>query len=771
MEGRDLSDPPSPDPVPTDTAPLAALPAAKGALPDRETLRRFIAGASGRVGKREIARAFGLGPEHKAALRDMLRALALEGTLVPAGARRFRASAAMPEAAVVQVTGTDPDGDPIARPVAWDGDGPPPVIFMHPEQKGRPALAPGERVVARLKRLGPGRYEGRTLRRLTDAPARIVGVFRSAPPDVPPPGDVPRRPAEAGRLIPADRRAKAEWIIPAGETLGAEDEDVVIAEPLPLAGPGLKPARIIERLGPMGDARSVSLLAIHTHGIPDAFSAEALAEAERARGVPAEGREDLREVPLITIDGADARDFDDAVYAEPDGDGFRLIVAIADVAHYVRPGSALDREAQRRGNSVYFPDRVVPMLPEALSNGWCSLRPGEDRGCLFAELHIDAHGAKTRHRFGRGIMRSAARLTYDEAQAAIDGVQETGLPDGLIGTLFAAFRALAAARARRGTLDLDVPERAVRLDPQGRIVAIDPRPRFDSHRLIEEFMVLANVAAAEELERRRRPCLYRVHAPPSPERAGAMRDSLSVMGFALPPAGALQARDLGRVLAQAAGGDSATLVSETILRTQSQAEYSPDNIGHFGLALPAYAHFTSPIRRYADLMVHRTLIGLGTLPPDGMPAGDAARLAEIGEQVSATERRAVLAERETTERYVALWLAERIGMEFYGHVTGVARFGAFVTLTRTGATGLVPVSTLPDDVWTHDDTTQTLRGRHGGMRLSLGQPVTIRLVEATPVTGGLLFALVDPDMGADRVADRARTGVARRGHTRGMHRR
>ncbi|NVN13377.1 RNB domain-containing ribonuclease, partial [Nguyenibacter vanlangensis] len=339
------------------------------------------------------------------------------------------------------------------------------------------------------------------------------------------------RPAEAGRLIPADRRAKAEWIIPAGETLGAEDEDVVIAEPLPLAGPGLKPARIIERLGPMGDARSVSLLAIHTHGIPDAFSAEALAEAERARGVPAEGRENLREVPLITIDGADARDFDDAVYAEPDGDGFRLIVAIADVAHYVRPGSALDREAQRRGNSVYFPDRVVPMLPEALSNGWCSLRPGEDRGCLFAELHIDAHGAKTRHRFGRGIMRSAARLTYDEAQAAIDGVQETGLPDGLIGTLFAAFRALAAARARRGTLDLDVPERTVRLDPQGRIVAIDPRPRFDSHRLIEEFMVLANVAAAEELERRRRPCLYRVHAPPSPERAGAMRDSLSVMGF------------------------------------------------------------------------------------------------------------------------------------------------------------------------------------------------------------------------------------------------
>ncbi|ACI51423.1 ribonuclease R [Gluconacetobacter diazotrophicus PA1 5] len=761
MGGRNPSDPqptacPSPDVPPTDPRPPAP-PQPGGGLPDREALRRFVTEASGRVGKREIARAFNLGPEHKAALRAMLRELALEGTLVPAGARRFRASAAMPEAALVQVTGTDPDGDPIARPVVWDGDGPAPVVFMHPEQKGRPALAPGERVVARLKRLGPGRYEGRTLRRLTDAPGRIVGVFRPTTLyDGPGPLAPPRRHAEAGRLVPADRRAKAEWIIPAGETMGAEAEEVVVAEPLPLAGSGLKPARIVARLGPMGDARSVSLLAIHTHSIPDQFPAEALSEAERARGVSPEGREDLRDVPLITIDGEDARDFDDAVYAEPDGDGFRLIVAIADVAHYVRPGSALDREARRRGNSVYFPDRVVPMLPEALSNGWCSLRPGEDRGCLFAEIFIDAAGNKTRHRFGRGIMRSAARLTYDQAQAIVGNVeesqQETGLPDGLINTLFTAWRALSTARARRGTLDLDVPERVVRLDTSGRITAIEPRPRHDSHRLIEEFMVLANVAAAEELERRRRPCLYRIHAPPSPERAEAMRDSLSAMGFDLPPPGALRARDLGAVLARAAQGEasgpasgtpvSGTLVSETILRAQSQAEYSPDNIGHFGLALPAYAHFTSPIRRYADLLVHRALIGMGTQPADGMPAADAACLDEIGEQVSTAERRAALAERETTERYVAAWLADRVGAEFSGHVSGVTRFGAFVTLTQTGATGLVPVSTLPDDVWTHDEKTQTLRGRHGGLALRLGQPVTVRLVEATPVTGGLLFALV-----------------------------
>ncbi len=745
MAGRKPSDPQSPSDTPPDTLPDPSAPSRDGGLPDRETLRRFVTEASGRVGKREIARAFGLGPEHKAALRDMLRELALDGALVPAGARRFRASAAMPEATVVQVTGTDPDGDPIARPVMWEGDGPAPVIFMHPEQKGRPALAPGERVVARLKRVGPGRYEGRTLRRLTDAPGRIVGLFRATPAD---PAAPPRRVQEAGRIVPADRRSKAEWIVPAGETMGAGTDEIVVAEPLPMAGHGLKPARIVERLGPIGDARSVSLLAIHTHGIPHQFSADALAEADRARGVPAEGREDLREVPLITIDGADARDFDDAVYAEPwsgpEGTGFRLIVAIADVAHYVRPGSALDSEARRRGNSVYFPDRVVPMLPEALSNGWCSLRPGEDRGCLFVEIHIDAAGRKLRHRFGRGLMRSAARLTYDDVQAMADGAQDSPLPEGMMETLFATWRALSTARAQRGTLELDVPERVVRLDATGRITAIEPRIRHDSHRLIEDFMVLANVAAAEELERRRRPCLYRIHAPPSPERAESMRDTLSAMGFAVPPVGTLHARDLAGVLARAAEGDAPTLVSETILRAQSQAEYSPENIGHFGLALSSYAHFTSPIRRYADLMVHRALIGLGTHPPDAMPAADAAKLDEIGTQVSTAERRAILAERETTERYVAAWLADQVGAELTGHVSGVTRFGVFVTLTQTGASGLVPVSTLPDDVWTHDDKSHTLRGRDSGLVLRLGQPVTVRLAEATPVTGGLLFTLTDP---------------------------
>jgi ribonuclease R len=458
--------------------------AAPTPLPSRDDIRKFIASANGRVGKRDVARAFKLGPEHQVAIRGLLKSLAHEGQIAPAGHKRFAAPGRLPETAVVIVTGTDPDGDPVAKPVGWQGEGPPPIIYMHPEPAGRPALAPGQRVLARLKPVGHGKYEGRTLKRLNDQPARILGVFRA--PD---------------RLVPTDRRSKAEWRIPEGETLGAETDDIVLAEPLPGSIHGLKPASIVERLGKMGDARSVSLICIHTAGIPTVFSEDAVKQAKRARAVALGKRTDLRDTPLITIDGEDARDFDDAVYAEPDGDGFRLIVAIADVAHYVRPATALDTDAKTRGNSCYFPDRVVPMLPEDLSNGWCSLKPEEDRGCLFVEMHIDATGQKTAHRFGRGLMRSAARTTYTQIQDAFDAGETLGLPQGLLQTLYAAFRALLDARERRGTLDLDLPERKVVLDENGKVAAIAPRPRLDSHRLIEEFMVLANVAAAEELER------------------------------------------------------------------------------------------------------------------------------------------------------------------------------------------------------------------------------------------------------------------------------
>ena len=635
-------------------------------------------------------------------------------------------SAILPETAIVQITGTDRDGDAIARPVAWKHeDGQPPLILMAPEPPGRPALAPGERVLARLRSIGPGRYEARTMRRMTDAPGRVLGVYK--------PGRT------ENRIVPTDRRSKAEWVVPAGQELGAEPDEIVLAEPLPNQRLGLKPARVIERLGRMGDARSVSLIAIHTHGIPQEFSEEALAQAKRARRVQLAKRTDLREVALVTIDGEDARDFDDAVFAEPDGDGFRLIVAIADVAHYVRPDSALDHTARTRGNSVYFPDRVVPMLPEALSNGWCSLRPNEERGCLFVEMRVDRTGRKTEHRFGRGLMRSAARLTYEQVQVAHDAGQDLDLP---LSHLYAAFRALLAARQARGTLDLDLPERKVEIDDNGVALSVAPRPRLDSHRLIEEFMVLANVAAAEELERLHQPCMYRVHPPPTEEKLANLRVFLGTMGISLPPGDQVHPRDLDHILRRVAGTPEATVVNEVMLRSQSQAAYSPDNIGHFGLALTRYGHFTSPIRRYADLLVHRALIKGLRLGRDGLTDEQAAHLEDTADHITATERRAQLAERDAVDRYLAAYMADKVGAHFAARISGVTRFGLFVTVADSGASGIVPIGSLLDDYWHHDEREQTLTGRHTHLVFRLAQDVEVRLAEASPVTGGLVFHIL-----------------------------
>ena len=691
-------------------------------LPSRDAVRQFIKAAGGRVGKREITREFNIGPELRGGLRALLQDLAKEGAIAPAGHRRFtpasRPSDALPETAIVQITGTDPDGDAVARPVEWTGQGPPPQIYMAPERRGLPALAPGERVLARLQPIGGGKYEGRTLKRISDTPGRILGVFRAP-----------------NRLIPTDRRSKAEWRIPPGEDAGAESDEIVAATPLPHAGLGLKPARITERLGRMGDARSISLICIHAHDIPQDFPEDALAAAARARGTPLGKREDLRAVPLITIDGEDARDFDDAVFAEPDGDGFRLLVAIADVAHYVRPGAPLDRAAFNRGNSVYFPDRVVPMLPEALSNGWCSLRPQEDRGCLFVEMRVNGAGRKTSHHFGRGLMRSAARRTYEEVQAAQDAGQDIGL-----GALYPAFRALLAARRARGTLDLDLPERKVVLI-DGKVASVSPRPRLDSHRLIEEFMVLANVAAAEQLETYHLSCMYRVHAPPSEEKLEALRTFLHGLNMSLPPGNDLHPRDLDRVLAKVAGTEQAPLVNEVILRSQMQAAYAPDNIGHFGLALPRYAHFTSPIRRYADLLVHRALITGGKLGLGGLSSEEPGRFPDMAEHISATERRAAMAEREAVDRYLAAYMADKVGAVFPARISGVQRFGLFVTLEETGANGLIPMGNLPDDFWLYDEATQSLSGRRTRMTYHLAQAVEVRLAEANALTGGLIFRM------------------------------
>ncbi|HZF77106.1 MAG TPA: ribonuclease R [Acetobacteraceae bacterium] len=708
------------------TIPVRAA-GADGTLPSKEELRRFLRESGEALRGVEISRAFGLSSDQRPALRALLKELSAEGGAAPAGRKSFAAPERLPEMSPVEVTGTDPDGDPIARPLQWPSDaGPPPVVYMRPEPRGQAALAPGERVLARLRHIGGNKYEGRTFKRLhATAPARVLGVY------------------EEGRIIPTDRRHKSDWVVPPGEAGGARPGDIVLAEPLPGRPLGPRPARIVETIGRMGEPRSVSLLCIHAHGIPDVFPAEALEEAERARAVTPAGREDLRPVPLVTIDGEDARDFDDAVWAEPEGDGWRVLVAIADVAHYVRPGSALDREAWARGNSVYFPDRVVPMLPEALSNGWCSLRPGEDRGCLFAEMHFDAAGTKTSHRFGRGIMRSAARLTYAEVQRHHDaGTDPEGLATGHLGTLYGAFRALLAARERRGTLDLDLAERRVILDPEGRVQGVVPRERLDSHRLIEEFMVAANVAAAEELERLRQPCMYRVHDRPSDQKLEGLRQFLASFGITLPPSDRIHPRDFAGVLDRVRGRPEERVVNEVVLRGQSQAAYAPENIGHFGLALPRYAHFTSPIRRYADLLVHRALVAGLDLGDGALHAAEAARFEDTGEHITRTERRAAAAERDAVDRYLAAFMSERVGNVFPARISGVTRFGLFITLEENGAGGIVPLASLPDDRWELDETRHALAGRSTGLSFALGDAVEARLAEAAPLTGGLVFHLL-----------------------------
>jgi ribonuclease R len=729
-------------------------------LPTRQQLIDFIRETPGKVGKREIARAFHMTGENRNTLRDMIKDLEKSGEVKRSQGKRFGGSGILPEVAVVVISGVDSDGELIAKPLTWTEDSRPPRIFMAPGRRGEAPLGMGDQVLARLRRIREGMYEGRAVRRISGGPAKVLGVYQVLPDGT-------------GRLHPTDRRQKADYVISRDDAGDAQTGELVMAEILPSRPYGLKPARIVERLGDMSNPRSVSLVAIHSYDIPNEFPEDAIEQAEAAQEAPLDQRTDLRAIALVTIDGEDARDFDDAVWAEAvDGGGWHLIVAIADVAWYVRPGDALDREAFKRGNSVYFPDRVVPMLPEALSNGWCSLKPDEERPCMAVHMWVDAHGNKTRHQFVRGLMRSTARLTYEQVQQAIDGTPNdltSPLVEPVLTPLYGAWKALFEARSKRGALELDLPERKVVIGADGRVEKVVPRERYDSHRLIEDFMILANVAAAEQIEAVHRPCMYRVHDVPGADKLEGLREFLSTLGLTLAKGQVLRPEHFNQILEKAKALPEVHLVNEVVLRSQAQAIYSPENLGHFGLNLARYAHFTSPIRRYADLLVHRALIdglqlGAGALPPDS-----AERFVEIGEHISTTERRAASAERDALNRFTAIFLADRVGATFPGRVNGVTRFGLFVTLDETGADGLVPVSSLPADYYVHDEIRHCLTGRRNGLTFSLGDKVTVTLNEANPLTGSLVFRLVQgagskPATGSaaqrdprDRVPRRAKT--------------
>jgi ribonuclease R len=685
--------------------------------------------------RRGIARGLGLRDAQRSELRLLLRSLVAEGRLALVKGRRYSAGGALKPVQVLEVIGPDTDGELRARPADWEGPGDPPPIFVAPPQDGGPALSAGERILARLRQDPEEGYSAFLLRRLGAGPSEILGVFRLAD--------------GRGRIDPTDRRAKSSFMVDSAHVGNAKPGDIVRAIVLPRRAAGLPTARIVERVGHLDDAGVVSLIAIHAHEIPTVFPDAVLDEVRRAKPPTVIGREDLRAETLVTIDGEDARDFDDAVWAEVDPDpgnagGFHLIVAIADVAYYVRPGSALDRSAYERGNSVYLPDRVVPMLPERLSNDLCSLRPDEDRPVMAAHLWIDSGGQLRRHRFTRAMIRSAARLTYEQAQAIHDGSHTAAEPRVaamVSGPLYAAFNALSEARVKRGTLDLDLPEYKVVFGANREIDRIDRRHRLASHRLIEEFMITANVAAAEALEKHRFPCMYRVHDRPDEAKVEALRQYLDSLGIPLARGQVLRSSTFAHILDRVKDKPFAPEVNETILRTQSQAIYSPENIGHFGLALKRYAHFTSPIRRYADLMVHRALIGAMDHGDGGTDRSAGDTYVKAGEHISATERRAVACERDAMERYLTLFLADKVGARFAGRISGVTRFGLFVALDETGAQGLVPVSTLGTERFQHDERRHTLEGQRTGRTYRLGDRVEVVLREASPVTGGLVLGL------------------------------
>jgi ribonuclease R len=715
-------------------------------LPSKDEILSFIESATEKVGKRELARAFNIKGNDRIHLKRMLAELAREGKL--AGNRKaLRQKGGLPPVAVLEIVARDDDGELIAEPVAWpDEEGARPrarITFRDRQHSISPSdLGTGDRVLAHIARVedheaGDLPYTAEPIKKLPREKRRLIGIFRT-------------NARGGGRVQPVDRKELREWPVEAGSEGGAHEGDLVRFDIVTRGRLAVPQARVIESLGNPDDQRQISLIAVHAHGLPDAFPDGVVEDAESLRPARLASRTDLRNLPLLTIDPVDARDHDDAVHAEADPDpgnagGFIVTVAIADVAEYVRPGTRLDREAQLRGNSIYFPDRVVPMLPERLSNDMCSLREGEERPCLAVRMVFDRRGAKKKHTFLRAMMRSAAKLSYQEAQAAVDGnpsqkcaplLQTALLP------LWRAYGVLAAARDKRAPLDLDLPERRILLDAEGRVARVVTPERLTAHRLIEEFMIQANVAAAEALEAKRSPVVYRIHEPPSKEKLTALRDFLATLGLKLPDAASLRPVHFNRVLAAAKAMPVADLVNEVVLRAQAQAEYAIDNAGHFGLNLARYAHFTSPIRRYADLAVHRSLIRAFGLGAGGLEHSEAPRLAGVAKAISEAERRAMAAERETVDRLIAAHLADRIGAEFDARVSGLTRSGLFVRLKDTGADGFVPASSIGGDFYVHVEESHALVGRRTGLTFQLGDIVLVRLVEALPSAGALRFEML-----------------------------
>lgn len=725
--------------------PRKIRPTDQPATPTREAILRFIADHPDKATKRDIARVFDIHGEGRVVLKHLLKELEGEGK-IERRHRRFAEPGALPAVLACDIVARDRDGDLYAEPAEWDAEaGPRPRFLVAAMRRRRgehgPAAGLGDRVLARTVDLPEG-YEG-----LARAGIRVIKVLEKKPEGV---LGILRVTDGGARLLPISKKQHDEIIIDSADLGSAEDGDLVSVDIIRSGRMGLSRARVRETIGNLRSEKAVSMIAIHANDIPYIFPDAVIREAEAAKAATLDGRDDWRDLALVTIDPPDAKDHDDAVHAIADDDpqnvgGFIVTVAIADVAAYVRNGSELDREALKRGNSVYFPDRVIPMLPEKISNDLCSLKEGVDRPALAVRMVFDAEGHKKSHTFHRIMMRSVAKLSYVEAQAAIDGLanDKTGpILDAVLKPLWAAYAVLASARDARGPLDLDLPERKVLLKPDGTVDRIVTPERLTAHRLIEEFMIQANVAAAETLEKKRTPLLYRIHDQPSLAKLESLREFLATLDMKIAKQGRMEPEMFNRILERVNGTPQAYLVNEVVLRSQSQAEYSPVNIGHFGLNLRKYAHFTSPIRRYADLVVHRGLITALGFGGDGLPDGVEEVLPSVAEGISAAERRAMQAERETIDRLIAEWLSDRVGAVFRGRISGVTKAGLFIRLEETGADGFIPISTLGDDYFAYDEARHSLVGSRTGETYQLGDGVEVKLIEAAPFAGALRFEMV-----------------------------
>ncbi len=708
-------------------------------LPTKKQIQDWIKDNPKKSSKREIAKAFGIKGSMRVELKKVLKELTLSGE-IDKNKKSFKNPNQLPSVCILQMMASTSDGDLFARPVDWKGDEPEPIVLMV-FRASDPALAYGDRVLAKVSIVQDEQYqyEGRIIRVLKKTPKNTLGIFKET--------------SEGGRILPIEKSGR-EWSVKLSDALDAKDGELVEAEQIKgKRASGLYAARVINIVGDPSGPKAVSLIAIHQHGIPHQFPEDVLNESENSNFSVDAKREDLTKIPFVTIDPSDARDHDDAVYSHPDKDpsnigGHVLWVAIADVAHFVKPGSALDEEARKRGNSTYFADRVVPMLPDRLSGDLCSIHEGIERPCLAVCITIDKSGKKLKQTFHRANIKSVASLNYEEVQKSVEGtVNEKVKPhfENVIKPLYECYFCLKKSKDFRQPLDLDLPERKVELFKNGRVKAVVLKERFDSHRLIEEFMILANVAAAEELSKARSEFLYRVHEEPTPEKLNALREVAQSAGFNLAKGQVLQTSHLNDLLTKSKQSDLSELISMTTLRSMSQAYYSRENFGHFGLALKKYAHFTSPIRRYSDLITHRALISSLGLGCDGLKEMDSEKLEGTAKHISDTERRSMVAERDTTDRYLASYLSEKVGNEFEGKISGVAKFGFFVRLNESGAEGIVPVRTLGTDFYYYDDRTNTLRGSETGLIIGLGQRATVRLKEVDPIAGGIAFDALNID--------------------------